>query len=105
MFSTVGTAARWTRGWAIGRRYDPASLASNPSSFRWASGARRGRVLWTVEKAGRFHRVTQVDEGLALYANKLGEVVFAPEGLLKLVFEKGSGGYSVSISSARTRAS
>ena len=50
----------------------------------------RSRVLRPVEEAGRFRIGYEADEGLALYKQCLRGVVFAPEGLLKLVFEEGS---------------
>ena len=74
-----------------GEKFDPKSLASNP--FAFPTG------VWSSPEAAYYGLSTQqckemgidAGEGVALYAECLRGLVFSPNGLLKLVFAKGSG--------------
>lgn len=75
-----------------GAAFDPASLASNPFAFPtgvWSSpeAAYYGFSLQQAQEKG----ITNAGEAMALYAECLRGRVFAPNGLLKLVFEKPAG--------------
>eukprot|EP00816_Leptocylindrus_hargravesii_P006988 CAMPEP_0196820548 /NCGR_PEP_ID=MMETSP1362-20130617/75818_1 /TAXON_ID=163516 /ORGANISM="Leptocylindrus danicus, Strain CCMP1856" /LENGTH=547 /DNA_ID=CAMNT_0042199479 /DNA_START=196 /DNA_END=1839 /DNA_ORIENTATION=- len=77
--SNLGTA---------GANFDPTSLASNPFSFPVG--------IWSSPEASYFGLSAQqakengidVGEGIALYSECLRGVMFSPNGLLKLVFDK-----------------
>jgi NAD(P) transhydrogenase len=72
-------------------RYDPKNLASNPFAFPIG--------VWTSPEAAYYGLSTQqckdmdinAGEGVALYAECLRGLVFSPNGLLKLVFDKDNG--------------
>lgn len=74
-----------------GISFDPASLASNPFAFPCG--------VWTSPEASYFGLSVQqaeemgieAGEGIALYAECLRGLVFSPNGLLKIVFEKPAG--------------
>jgi NAD(P) transhydrogenase len=75
----------------VGESFDPASLASNPFAFPtgvWASpeAAYYGLTLEQAKERG-----IDAGEAIALYAECLRGLVFSPNGLLKLVFEKPAG--------------
>ena len=92
MFSTVGDYCSLDEGLgATGARYDPASLASNPFQFPVGLWSTPEVAYFGLSKKQADSIGYEADEGLALYKQCLRGVVFAPEGLLKLVFEKGSG--------------
>ena len=92
MFSTVGDYCSLDEGLgATGARYDPASLASNPFQFPVGLWCTPEVAYFGLSKKQADSIGYEADEGLALYKQCLRGVVFAPEGLLKLVFEKGSG--------------
>lgn len=75
----------------VGISFDPAALASNPFAFPCG--------VWSSPEAAYFGLSTQqaidmgidAKEGIALYAECLRGLVFAPNGLLKLVFNKANG--------------
>ncbi|KAG7373381.1 soluble pyridine nucleotide transhydrogenase [Nitzschia inconspicua] len=74
-----------------GEGFDPASLASNPFAFPigvWSSpeAAYYGLTLEQAKERG-----IDAGEAIALYAECLRGLVFSPNGLLKLVFEKPAG--------------
>eukprot|EP00579_Thalassiosira_antarctica_P022819 CAMPEP_0201981416 /NCGR_PEP_ID=MMETSP0904-20121228/73559_1 /ASSEMBLY_ACC=CAM_ASM_000553 /TAXON_ID=420261 /ORGANISM="Thalassiosira antarctica, Strain CCMP982" /LENGTH=604 /DNA_ID=CAMNT_0048533985 /DNA_START=76 /DNA_END=1890 /DNA_ORIENTATION=- len=74
-----------------GEKFDPKSLASNPFAFPvgvWSSpeAAYYGLSTQQCEEMG-----INAGEGVALYAECLRGLVFSPNGLLKLVFDKDSG--------------
>ena len=76
-----------------GSSFDPASLASNPFAFPtgvWTSPevATYG-VTW--EQAESLELGEEIGEAVALYCECLRGRVFAPDGLLKLVYSKTSG--------------
>lgn len=72
-------------------RYDPKNLASNPFAFPIG--------VWTSPEAAYYGLSMQqckdlginAGEGVALYAECLRGLVFSPNGLLKLVFDKDNG--------------
>lgn len=74
-----------------GSNFDPKSLASNP--FAFPTG------IWSSPEASYYGLSTQqckeigidAGEGVALYAECLRGLVFSPNGLLKLVFDKSNG--------------
>ena len=74
-----------------GEKFDPKSLASNPFAFPVG--------VWSSPEAAYYGLSTQqckemginAGEGVALYAECLRGLVFSPNGLLKLVFDKDSG--------------
>lgn len=74
-----------------GDSFDPKSLASNP--FAFPTG------VWSSPEASYYGLSTQqckdigidAGEGVALYAECLRGLVFSPNGLLKLVFDKSNG--------------
>jgi NAD(P) transhydrogenase len=74
-----------------GSNFDPKSLASNP--FAFPTG------VWSSPEASYYGLSTQqckdmgidAGEGVALYAECLRGLVFSPNGLLKLVFDKSNG--------------
>ncbi|KAL7482420.1 hypothetical protein ACHAW6_008095 [Cyclotella cf. meneghiniana] len=74
-----------------GDNFDPKSLASNP--FAFPTG------VWSSPEASYYGLSTQqckdmgidAGEGVALYAECLRGLVFSPNGLLKLVFDKSNG--------------
>ena len=75
----------------VGESFDPASLASNPFAFPigvWTSpeAAYYGLTLDQAKSRG-----IDAGEAIALYAECLRGLVFSPNGLLKLVFEKPAG--------------
>lgn len=71
-----------------GANFDPTSLASNPFSFPVG--------IWSSPEASYFGLSAQqaqenginVGEGIALYSECLRGVMFSPNGLLKLVFDR-----------------
>jgi len=75
----------------VGVSFSPASLASNPFAFPCG--------VWTSPEAAYFGLSAQqaqemgieAGEGIALYAECLRGLVFDPNGLLKLVYEKPGG--------------
>ncbi|KAL3781392.1 hypothetical protein ACHAW5_010288 [Stephanodiscus triporus] len=72
-------------------RYDPKNLASNPFAFPigvWTSpeAAYYGLSMQQCKELG-----INAGEGVALYAECLRGLVFSPNGLLKLVFDKDNG--------------
>lgn len=74
-----------------GTSFDPTSLAANPFAFPcgvWSSpeAAYFGLSVQQAEEMGM-----EAGEGLALYAECLRGLVFSPNGLLKIVYEKSSG--------------
>ena len=74
---------------ADGIKFDPTSLAANPFAFPtgvWSSpeAAYYGYTVQQAESCG-----ITAGEGIALYAECLRGRVFSPNGLLKLVFDKG----------------
>lgn len=74
-----------------GASFDPTSLAKNPFAFPvgvWSSpeAAYYGLSLQQAKELG-----FEAGEGIALYAECLRGLVFSPNGLLKLVFEKPAG--------------
>mmetsp|Transcript_9221 Transcript_9221/g.20187 ORF Transcript_9221/g.20187 Transcript_9221/m.20187 type:complete len:613 (+) Transcript_9221:83-1921(+) len=74
-----------------GDRFDPKSLASNPFAFPIG--------VWSLPEASYYGLSVQqckemgidAGEGVALYAECLRGLVFSPNGLLKLVFDKSNG--------------
>ena len=74
-----------------GEKFDPKSLASNPFAFPVG--------VWSSPEASYYGLSTQqckemgidAGEGVALYAECLRGLVFSPNGLLKLVFDKSNG--------------
>lgn len=74
-----------------GENFDPKSLASNPFAFPVG--------VWSSPEASYYGLSTQqcqeigidADEAVALYAECLRGLVFSPNGLLKLVFDKSNG--------------
>ena len=74
-----------------GEKFDPKSLASNPFAFPVG--------VWSSPEAAYYGLSSQqckemginAGEGVALYAECLRGLVFSPNGLLKLVFDKDSG--------------
>lgn len=74
-----------------GSNFDPKSLASNPFAFPVG--------VWSSPEASYYGLSTQqckemgidAGEGVALYAECLRGLVFSPNGLLKLVFDKSNG--------------
>lgn len=74
-----------------GENFDPKSLASNPFAFPVG--------VWSSPEASYYGLSTQqceemgieAGEGVALYAECLRGLVFSPNGLLKLVFDKSNG--------------
>lgn len=74
-----------------GSNFDPKSLASNP--FAFPTG------VWSSPEASYYGLSTQqckdmgidAGEGVALYAECLRGLVFSPNGLLKLVYDKSNG--------------
>ena len=74
-----------------GSNFDPKSLAANP--FAFPTG------VWSSPEASYYGLSTQqcqdmgidAGEGVALYAECLRGLVFSPNGLLKLVFDKDNG--------------
>lgn len=74
-----------------GEKFDPNSLASNPFAFPVG--------VWSSPEASYYGLSTQqcqemgikAGEGVALYAECLRGLVFSPNGLLKLVFDKSNG--------------
>jgi NAD(P) transhydrogenase len=75
----------------VGEGFDPASLASNPYAFPigvWSSpeAAYYGLTMDQAKERG-----IDAGEAIALYAECLRGLVFSPNGLLKLVFEKPTG--------------
>jgi NAD(P) transhydrogenase len=74
-----------------GENFDPKSLASNPFAFPVG--------VWSSPEASYYGLSTQqckemgidAGEGVALYAECLRGLVFSPNGLLKLVFDKENG--------------
>ena len=94
MFSTVGDYCSLDEGLgATGARLRPgvAGVEPLPVPGRALEHA-GGRLLRAVEEAGRFHRDARPTRAWRSTSSALRGVVFAPEGLLKLVFEKGPGG-------------
>jgi len=92
MFNTVGDYCSLDEGLgATGAKYDPASLASNPFQFPVGLWSTPEVAYFGLSKKQAEEFGYEADEGLALFKQCLRGVVFAPEGLLKLVFEKGSG--------------
>ena len=87
------TTVHWTKGWARRARATTRRRSRRtPSSSRWGSGPRRRSRTSDCRRSRPIPQVAKADEGLALYKHVcLRGVVFAPEGRLKLVFEKGSG--------------
>lgn len=76
---------------STGAAYDPASLASNPFAFPvgvWSSPEAAYYGL-SLEQAKEMN--INAGSSIALYSECLRGVVFSPNGLLKLVFEKPSG--------------
>lgn len=74
-----------------GENFDPKSLASNPFAFPvgiWSSpeASYYGLSLQQCEEMG-----INAGEGVALYAECLRGLVFSPNGMLKLVFDKENG--------------
>jgi NAD(P) transhydrogenase len=74
-----------------GEGFDPASLASNPFAFPigvWSSpeAAYYGLTLEQAKERG-----IDAGESIALYSECLRGLVFSPNGLLKLVFERPAG--------------
>jgi len=75
----------------VGEQFDPKSLASNPFAFPVG--------VWSSPEASYYGLSTQqckdmgidAGEGVALYAECLRGLVFSPNGLLKLVFDKSNG--------------
>ena len=75
----------------VGENFDPKSLTSNPFAFPvgvWSSpeAAYYGLSTQQCEEMG-----IEAGEGVALYAECLRGLVFSPNGLLKLVFDKSNG--------------
>eukprot|EP00581_Thalassiosira_minuscula_P011343 CAMPEP_0183726512 /NCGR_PEP_ID=MMETSP0737-20130205/23438_1 /TAXON_ID=385413 /ORGANISM="Thalassiosira miniscula, Strain CCMP1093" /LENGTH=615 /DNA_ID=CAMNT_0025957879 /DNA_START=211 /DNA_END=2058 /DNA_ORIENTATION=+ len=74
-----------------GEKFDPKSLASNPFAFPVG--------VWSSPEAAYYGLSTQqcqemginAGEGVALYAECLRGLVFSPNGLLKIVFDKENG--------------
>ena len=74
-----------------GENFDPKSLASNPFAFPIG--------VWSSPEASYYGLSTQqcqemginAGEGVALYAECLRGLVFSPNGLLKLVYDKDNG--------------
>ncbi len=74
-----------------GAHFDPKSLASNPFAFPVG--------VWSSPEAAYYGLSTQqckemginAGEGVALYAECLRGLVFSPNGLLKIVFDKENG--------------
>ena len=74
-----------------GENFDPKSLASNPFAFPVG--------VWSSPEAAYYGLSTQqckemgidAGEGVALYAECLRGLVFSPNGLLKLVYDKSNG--------------
>ncbi len=74
-----------------GEKFDPKSLASNPFAFPVG--------VWSSPEAAYYGLSSQqckemginAGEGVALYAECLRGLVFSPNGLLKLVFDKDCG--------------
>ena len=74
-----------------GTSFDPAALSANPFAFPCG--------VWSSPEAAYFGLSTQqaksmgidASEGIAVYAECLRGLVFAPNGLLKLVFDKSNG--------------
>lgn len=74
-----------------GSSFDPSSLAANPFAFPcgvWSSpeAAYFGLSVQQAEEMGM-----EAGEGIALYAECLRGLVFSPNGLLKIVYEKPTG--------------
>jgi len=74
-----------------GESFDPTSLAANPFAFPcgvWSSpeAAYFGLSVQQAEQMGM-----EAGEGIALYAECLRGLVFSPNGLLKIVYEKPKG--------------
>lgn len=74
-----------------GEKFDPKSLASNPFAFPvgvWSSpeASYYGLSVQQCEEMG-----INAGEGVALYAECLRGLVFSPNGLLKLVYDKSNG--------------
>lgn len=77
---------------SFGSKFDPKSLANNPFAFPtgiWSSpeAAYYGLSKQQAEEIG----ISDVGEGIALYSECLRGLVFQPNGLLKLVYEKPEG--------------
>mmetsp|Transcript_13860 Transcript_13860/g.20521 ORF Transcript_13860/g.20521 Transcript_13860/m.20521 type:complete len:645 (+) Transcript_13860:54-1988(+) len=76
---------------STGAKFDPTSLAANPYAFPIG--------VWTSPEAAYYGLSTQqalelgidASEGIALYCECLRGLVFSPNGLLKLVYEKTTG--------------
>ena len=89
--STDGDACKVGELCMTGEKFDPASLASNPFAFPIG--------VWSSPEASYYGLSTQqckemgidAGEGVALYAECLRGLVFSPNGLLKLVFDKSNG--------------
>ena len=76
---------------STGEKFDPKSLATNPFAFPtgvWSSpeAAFYGLSTQQAEELG-----IDAGEGIALYAECLRGLVFNPNGLLKIVYEKPAG--------------
>jgi len=82
---TIGDAS------SAGEGFDPKSLASDPFAFPIG--------VWSTPEASYYGLSTQqcqemgidAGEGVALYAECLRGLVFSPNGLLKIVFDKSNG--------------
>ncbi|KAL7536694.1 hypothetical protein ACHAWF_005544 [Thalassiosira exigua] len=89
--SSDGPACKVGELCMTGEKFDPKSLASNPYAFPVG--------VWTSPEAAYYGLSMQqcremgidAGEGVALYAECLRGLVFSPNGLLKLVFNKENG--------------
>ena len=76
-----------------GSSFDPASLASNPFAFPTGVWTTPEVATYgvTLEQAQSLELGEEIGEAVALYMECLRGRVFAPDGLLKLVYSKSSG--------------
>lgn len=74
-----------------GQAFDPASLAANPFAFPTGVWSSPEAAYYGFTSQQAKDRGINAGEGMALYAECLRGRVFSPNGLLKLVFDKGSG--------------
>lgn len=75
----------------VGNSFDPASLASNPFAFPTGIWSSPEAAYFGLSKSQAMDMGIDAGEGMALYAECLRGLVFSPNGLLKLVFEKATG--------------
>jgi len=81
----------------VGENFDPKSLATNPFAFPTGIWSSPEAAYFGLSKQHAIELGIDAAEGVALYSECLRGLVFSPNGLLKLVFDRGGEGRIIGV--------